>query len=351
MMSWPALGKGRTGAGQFHLNVLGQSLIAHDFRGHGWASERAIQRLLGQGDATFSDLECVLLGPRAGEPTRKADTLHPAPPEVLDALRSLGVNFLATSNNHAFDLGTGGILDTMAYLRERNFAFAGSGDNLAQASAPGFLQTAAGTLAVVSAAAGFVRDGGAATATRAGVFELRGTAGVGLVEEDAERMLASIREAKKKTPLVLAYLHNHLWEPQNWITSQWQRQFARECVDAGASLFVCHGAPILQGLEMYRGAPLFHGLASFIFQTRKDDDAYGPLNWQGLVAQCRFDDGQFHSADLIPLQLDPMISDARGLPSLARGAGARAVLERMAELSATMDFRLSHDGRRGRLRA
>ena len=340
----------------FSLALIGQCLIRHDLCAQPWPGLAPLARRLRANDACFSDLEVAIRGPREGAPTRDPGTLHTADPVVLDCLRAFGVSFLATSNNHAFDIGTGGILDTIDALRARQFAFAGSGRTLAEAAAPAYQLTAAGRLAVVAAAAGKIRDGGAATDARPGVHELRSAEG-GLDAGDVERMLESLRLAAREADVVIAYLHNHLWAEEISDTPDWQRSFARRCVDAGASVFVAHGTPLLQGLELYRGAPLFHGLGSFIFQTRKPVGAYGEPNWESLVAECRFERGRLIEAQLTPVALAPVgiggpdDYDTRGRPSPADASQARETLGRVAGLSQRLGYRLRHDGARATLRA
>ncbi|MGD9599217.1 MAG: CapA family protein [Steroidobacteraceae bacterium] len=341
----------RTPPSVFSLALIGQCLIRHDLRAQPWPGFAPLARRLHAHDACFSDLEVAIRGPGEGAPTREPGTLHTAEPVVLDCLRTFGVTFLATSNNHAFDVGTGGILDTIDALRVRNFAFAGSGRTLAEAAAPAYQQTSAGRLAVVAAAAGKIRDGGAATDARPGVHELRSAVG-GLDASDVERMLGSLRLAAREADVVIAYLHNHLWADDISDTPDWQRTFARRCVDAGAGVFVAHGAPLLQGLELYRGAPLFHGLGSFIFQTRKPADAYGAPNWESLLAECRFDKGRFTAAQLTPVALSATgvggLDDyaTRGRPSPAGDSRARDILGRFAGLSRQLGYRLRLDGAR-----
>jgi poly-gamma-glutamate synthesis protein (capsule biosynthesis protein) len=329
----------------FSLALIGQCLIQHDLRAHPWPGLVTLSRQLHANTACFSDLETAIRGPRESAPTRSSETLHTADPVVLDCLRDFGVSFLATSNNHAFDIGTGGILDTIDALEARGLPFAGSGRTLAAAASPAYLQTPAGRLAVVAAAAGKIREGGAATVSRPGVHELRGAAG-GLEADDVERMLVSLRSAAREARVVIAYLHNHLWESEVSRTPEWQRAFARRCIDAGANVFVAHGAPLLHGIELYRGAPLFHGLGSFIFQTRKDSGAYGEPNWESLIAECQFKAGKFAGARLTPVALAPVGVDGagdfitRGRPSPASALQARATLARVAGLSRRFGYRL-----------
>lgn len=352
-LAMPAPGHAATA---MRLAVIGQSLIRYDLRRQPWPDFERIAARLKQSHACFSNLEVAIRGPREGAPTRNLDTLHLADPVVLDCLRDFGITTLSTSNNHAFDVGTGGILDAIDALEARNFPFAGTGRNLTEASRAAYQETPGGRFAVVACATGFVRDGGRALADRAGVHEIRRDDQQNLLREDVDRMLASIREARRNADVVMAYQHNHYWErPNIETTPEWQRGFARACIDAGASLFAAHGPPLLHGIEMYKGAPLLHGLGSFIFQTKKEEDAYGPVNWQSLIVECRFEKGRFVDAVLTPLDLASVgvggIDDleTRGRPSFATGARAAEILENVAALSGRFGYGLSHDGATGKI--
>lgn len=179
-----------TGAGKrsLRISLLGQSLIKTDLRAIGWTGLAEFKQLLDGRDAVFTDLETVIAGPLAGKSTRPADSevLHVGEPSVIDCLQAIGVNLVATSNNHAWDLDTGGILSTIDALRSRRLTFAGTGANLAEASAPAALN-GSNAFALVSAAAGAIRDGAAATDSRPGVNELRRAPDGALVTLDVER--------------------------------------------------------------------------------------------------------------------------------------------------------------------
>lgn len=299
--------------------LLGQSLIQRDVCRDGWPGMKALAALLRRADVVFTDLETPIDGPGAGDPTRADATLHHAPPEVLDCLKALGVTLVTTANNHAWDLGTGGILSTIEALNRRGIVHAGSGRDLVGAAAPAIQETPAGGFALVAAAAGAIRPGAAAAPGHAGVNELRRRADGTLEPADVERVLAAIRTARGAGATVLMCLHNHYWEPVQSDTPAWQKSFARACIDAGAAAFVGHGTPVMQARESYRGAPLFHGLGNFIFQTRKVDGAYGAEAWRSMIVDARFADGRFIDARLHPIRLEAAKHDelSWGVPTLA----------------------------------
>jgi poly-gamma-glutamate capsule biosynthesis protein CapA/YwtB (metallophosphatase superfamily) len=328
------------------LTLLGQALIEHDVSAEAWPDRQTMAARLATADACFTNLETVILGPRAGAPTREALTLHAAGPEVIETLKAMNVRLAATSNNHAFDLGTGGILDTLAALRAAGLPSAGSGEDLARAAAPVYRDTAHGTVALVACATGKVREGGAATSSRPGVNEVRRDTSGQVEAADASRMFDALSDAARRADAVIAYQHNHDWEPDMAMVPDWQRVFAKRCVEAGASLFVGHGAPLLQGVEIHRGAPIFYGLGNFIFQTEKPPGAYPPEAWEGVLVECVFKARRCRSARLVPIRLNEIgragAADlaTRGMPSLVSGTQARAILDRIADRSQPLGGRL-----------
>lgn len=335
------------------LSLLGQALIEHAPGPGEWPGRDGVVARLARRHAVFTNLETVIQGPNAGAPTRELLTLHAAAPEVLEGLKAAHVNLVATANNHAFDLGAGGILDTVAALRGADLPSTGSGADLAEASAPAYAASSAGAVGLVAFATGKIRPGGAATAERPGVNELRRDASGQPVAEDVERIVNAIRVARRQASVVIACQHNHDWEPDMAQVPEWQRVLARRCIDAGAAVFAGHGAPLLQAIEFHKGAPLLYGLGNFIFQTEKPVGAYPPESWEGVIAECTFEHDRCRDIRLVPLALNeiglggPDDVATRGFPTLAPSAQAAAILNRIAERSRPFGLRI--DARSGRL--
>ena len=330
--------------GRLRFVALGQAAIQTDLREHPYPGFGAIAKYLAQSDICFTDLETPIFGPASEAPTVKTMFAKAAPPEVLDCLKALSVNVLALSNNHAWDFGTGGVLATLEAVERRGFTHAGTGKNLTEATAPAYRDTPAGRIALVSMASGAIRPGAAATDTRAGVNEVRLEPGGALNTEDRTRNLAAIREARGKVPYVFCYQHNHYWEKDFRITSVWQKQWARECIDAGACAFVSHGAPLLQGIELYRGCPIFYDLGSLIFHTKTPAGYYPAEVWESAIADCVFENGRLVSLELVPVVLNEsgisgeLFYQTRGRPTIAREQDAARILGRLQRLSSGIDI-------------
>jgi hypothetical protein len=175
------------------ITLAGQALMTHPLCDDPYPGLDEVVAELSGGAAVFTDLEAAILTPESGKPTRDTVFLHVAPPSVLSCLHDMGFNLLALGNNHAWDLGTAGVMATRAAVAAAGFGFAGTGADLAEASAPG-VSPGVPRVALVSMATGKIREGAAATTTRAGVNELR-MRGADLDEGDvgSSRDVASTR--------------------------------------------------------------------------------------------------------------------------------------------------------------
>ncbi|RWF29575.1 MAG: CapA family protein [Mesorhizobium sp.] len=159
--------------------------------------------------------------------------------------------------------------------------------------------------------------------------------------QSASVHLSAIRQAAAQGDFVIAYLHHHHWEPGWQDVPRWVQTFARTCVDAGADLFVSHGAPVLQAVEVYKGAPIFYGLGNFLFHVHPDEGEWDPPEvWQSIVAACRYDaSGVLESIDLLPVVICEVSerpgSKTRGklVPIPAVGHAALDILEGFASRS------------------
>ena len=354
------------------ITLAGQSMIRSDIRATAPEAVPVIQGLL-RGDVVFTNLESAVA--EKGETAQEGRGFL-TPPEALDALKTFGVNLLSLSGNHAFDLKVTGIQNTIREADSRKIVHAGTGNNVAEAVAPGYLHTPKGTIALIASASGLIAPGGRATADRPGVNELRveagdieneatddlpGAPGNTPNQEDSQRILQSIRDARQHADLVIVYQHNHVFGNHSFTTifteglqerlapNDWLRKWTHAEVDAGADIIVLHGAPLLHGVEIYRGRPIFYDLGNFIYNltptlTYIDE----PMNWESAVAYVQFQGKNLQSISFRPIALnnvgegqpdihDPHTNnqflDTRGLPSPVTGARAGYILQRLADMS------------------
>jgi poly-gamma-glutamate capsule biosynthesis protein CapA/YwtB (metallophosphatase superfamily) len=362
-------------AGSITITLAGQSMIRSDIRATAPAAVPVIQGLL-KGDVVFTNLEAVV-----GE---KGDTAQQGggglgfitPPEAFDALTTFGFNLLSLAGNHAFDLKETGVRNTIREADSRKIVHAGTGNNVSEAVAPGYLHTPKGTIALIASASGLITAGASAAANRPGVNELRVEAGdkenEGTAElpptpgntpnpEDSQRILQSIREARQHADIVIVYQHNHVFGnhsfgtiftegmPERLAPNDWLKKWTHAEVDAGADIIVMHGAPLLHGVEIYHGKPIFYDLGNFIYNLPPTLSVLDePMNWESAIAYVQFQGKNLQSISLRPIALNNVgegqpdihnafannqFLDTRGLPSPVTGARAGYILQRLAEAS------------------
>ena len=346
--------------------LTGQSMIRSDIRLYTPSIVSTMAPLL-KGDVVFTNFEATVA--EKGQPNdtapREGNSL--APPEAMDALKDLGFNMLALANNHSWDLRVPGIQNAIQEANRRSFAHAGTGNNLKEASAAGYLHTPKGTVAIVALASGLIRPGAPATASQAGENELRVGAGNKPNEEDAQRILESIREASKHADLVVVYQHNHVYDkpfgtifaeelPDRLVPPDWIKKWTHAEIDAGADIVVMHGAPVIQGVEIYHDRPIFYDLGNFIFNLPLTEatQLLEPIVWESVVVSVEFQGKNLRSIQFRPIALNQMgqgqvdtqddhpyslpefprpFLATRGLPKPTTGEQSAYILKRLAELS------------------
>ena len=332
------------------IAFVGQALIKHDICQSAPASLAHAKESLRGADVAFTNLE-VAIQPAGQNLAPRSKDAVPAPPAVLDCLKAMGFNMLSLANNHAFDLRTAGMFGTIDEVRQRGFTYAGTGADAAAATAPGLLETGKGRVALVAMATGAVQlvPETWAAAGRPGVNYLERMPDGRPNPEHKQRILDAVRAAARESQTVIAYHHNHYWGEARgsglppdrdkrigrFETLPWAVEWARELIDAGASVYVAHGDPALHGVEIYKGRLILHGLGNYIFHSVGGTDRYGPLAYVSVVATAEFSQGRLRSARFRPVVLSLVQTgeSPRGTPYLAEGAEAEAILQRLAYLS------------------
>jgi poly-gamma-glutamate synthesis protein (capsule biosynthesis protein) len=287
---------------------------------------------------------------------------------------------IAAANNHSFDYGSLGVLETMESISKADLVSAGIGPDLQSARNPAFFQINNRTVALISVTATFAEYGVAGRSrvdmigrpgpsplavsrnggkigkliSYAQRFLLNQIAqfGVGMTgvrlqtisSRDSAEILESIGEAKQMSNYVVLSIHVH--EPGVWI-----EDFAHRAIDAGVDIFFSHGPHTVSGIEIYNNRPIFYGLGNFTFQYESTEklpaDAFEFYNldpdsevseyfiaehesdgsqsfrrrqeaWEGLAPVVEFNEQVLTRVSLIPLDLG-FNEDLplRGIPRIA----------------------------------
>ncbi|WP_327697693.1 lasso peptide C-terminal Trp epimerase [Streptomyces sp. NBC_00459] len=295
-----------------------------------------LREVLRTADFAFTNLEVVPAGGR-GHPVHNAASggCLIADPGVIDEIAGMGFTMVGCANNHALDLGVGGVLDTVDLLDTKRIPFAGIGADLTAARRPVYVDRPGGSLALISCSSTFLPGHEAAAPSpdlpgRPGLNPLRHSATLRVTpaqldvlrEIDGETGLRARRaeartllgfdpampspdrltlfgtrfqaadtpgftttcdprdldeicrwvvEARRRADLVMVSVHSHEPGPTPETPGEFLREFAHRVIDEGADIVVGHGPHLLRGMELHRQKPIFYSLGNIVSQIELAD--------------------------------------------------------------------------------
>lgn len=309
--------------------ATGDAFMTRRISEKGYEGFDEIKDIIGQYDVRFNNLEFTVHD-KEGYPTAfSGGTWAMAEPVILDDLNRFGFNVYNTANNHSMDYSHGGLLATIRHLKERNVLFAGTGENLAEASKPAYVETYDARVGMVACTSSIHESGRAGNQSK----EIVGRPGVNILrkshtfyvekkyfdslseiaevtdlnylenleikngyqlplpegklhfrgtdfvlsdsnymtsscnEVDMQRIIGSIKEMKRQGDVALVSIHFHDFKGNTQTPPMFMEEFAHRCIDAGADAIIGHGPHELNGIEIYNGKPIFYSLGNFLFQT------------------------------------------------------------------------------------
>lgn len=244
-----------------------------------------------------------------GTPTEGKTYTFRADTGMVSYLHDLGVDVAVLANNHIYDFGEIGLLDTLDTLSGAGIPYVGAGEDLKEASAPIYFIVNDIKIAVV-AATQIERldnpDTRGATETSAGVFRCW----------NPEKLYETVSMAKENSDFVVVYIH---WGTENVTEPDWaQLEQAPKLAQAGADLIIGDHPHCLQGITYFEDTPVIYSLGNFWFNSKTVDT--------GMV-QVTIDREGLKSFRFVPAVQSDCCVD------LAYGEDADRILSYMRELS------------------
>jgi len=204
----------------------------------------------------------------------------PSDPENLTALKESGFNMASLAGNHLHDCGREGIEDTIATLNGLGIKTAGAGMNIAEARKPAILEKRGIKVGLVSYNCVGPREGWA-TSKKAGCAYVRILTHYELEQatpgappsiytfaepQSLKEMTEDIRCLRRECDILVVALHKGVGHTRAHI-DMYEFPVSYAAIDAGADIVIGHHAHIMQGIEIYRGKPIYHGLGNFVTVT------------------------------------------------------------------------------------
>ena len=88
-----------------------------------------------------------------------------------------------------------------------------------------------------------------------------------LNEQDMKRIEKAIFEAQLQADYIMISIHSHqLSGKEKENPSDFLKEFAHRCIDAGAHAILGHGPHLLRPIEIYKECPVFYSLGDFVLQ-------------------------------------------------------------------------------------
>lgn len=385
-----------------------------------------VKNFIGRGDARFLNLETTLHRGECFASQYSGGTWLRADPCVLSDILDYSFNMLSFANNHTMDFSYDGLLKTLDAVEQYGFVHSGVGRNLSEAAAPAYLDTAAGRIALISAVSTFnpaamageqsrritgrpgvngirfdeeihitadqmeaikrlaastdingqrdiIRAEGYLPPLPDGCFDfgdirfrLSDTAKrvTKLNGEDMKRVEKAIYEAQLQADLIIVSIHGHeISGNSKENPAGFLKDFAHQCIDAGAHGVIGHGPHLLRPVEIYKNRPVLYSLGDFILQLENfqfapedfyakfgltsDDTVHDLLKkrtrdftiglmrqkvmMESVIPYMEFENGSLKKLELLPIELGFGLPNSRaGLPRPAQDTG---ILERLAKMS------------------
>ena len=226
-------------------------------------SMTALLPLLGGAREVLVNLETPL-APAGDSAIANKSYVHWAEPiRTIAALKAAGVTAVSLANNHAMDLGTRGLEETLAALDRAGIAKTGAGPALESAGKPLLWEVPLGKDTVsVAVFTGF--EYRSSYEEKFGFYAGLQTPGVNRL--DPGKLADGIRSLRSRTPEAFVIVFPHWGRNYTWKSVE-QARTARALVNAGADLVIGHGAHQLQEIEFYNGKWILYGLGNFVFHS------------------------------------------------------------------------------------
>jgi poly-gamma-glutamate synthesis protein (capsule biosynthesis protein) len=262
-------------------------------------------------DVVCCNLEAPIIGSPAGlaaDTTLLGKPIHSAS-GAAEALKAAGIDVANVAGNHAVDFGAVGFRQSLEQLERAGVS-----------------------------ACGMAAAGGGAQLVERGVRNLRlgflgycddhaplppGTAGALPAQATPSRILADVAAAAARVDALVVQLH---WGYEFRLHPLHRhRELARQLVDHGAALVLCHHAHVPMGIER-RGAGLIaYGLGNAAFPMTPYLRAGHPWSDRSFVLEVRLARGGVLAHRLLPFRIEPA-----GVPRPMTGSAARALLRGVA---------------------
>jgi len=182
-------------------------------------------------------------------------------PKSIEGLTFAGFDVISLANNHVFDYGREALEDTLLRLKTAGIDYLGAGFNEKEAYSPIIKELNDTKIA-------FLAYTNLGPETWKAGEENSGIAWIS--ENNLETIKRDIEKVKKESDILIVSLHSG--EEYQKTPTQFQIEFSRAFIDAGADLVIGHHPHIIQPNEKYKDGWIFYSLGNFVFDQNFSEE-------------------------------------------------------------------------------
>ncbi|AFY69989.1 Capsule synthesis protein, CapA [Thalassoporum mexicanum PCC 7367] len=252
----------------------------------------AIAAALSGSDLLFGNFESTL----TNHPYAAKDTSRPnvfafrTPPDYAEQLKQIGFDVLSVANNHSFDFGDVGFLETIANIENAGMAAVGQKGQIL------YLEVKGNRVAFIGFS--YFEDHNS-------IHDLEAAkALIQTATANSEIVIISVHAGAEGTDAMTVSDRNEYFFGENRGN---MLLFSRTMIDAGADLILGHGPHVPRAMELYGDRLIAYSLGNFMgYQTLSSVAELG----YSLILELELDqEGRFITGKIIPVHID-----ANGIP-------------------------------------
>ena len=209
-----------------------------------------------------------------------------ADPKNAQILKDMGADLVTLGNNHTYDYGEEGLLDTLDTLKAAGVPYIGAGKDLEEASAPAVYTIGGFRISLVNAESILFNSNPPAQCAlegKPGTFDCY----------RPEMLFEAVRKAKAESDYCIAVLH---WGSEGKSTpNEKQLTLSRGAAEAGADLIIGGHPHVLQTIGRAGAVPVVYSLGNYLFHS-------GTYDTGVIQAVFRPSEKRMESLRFVPMQ-------------------------------------------------
>lgn len=220
-----------------------------------------VRKSIDDADFAILNLECPFVNNDTLNPISKFGPTLKCSNDAVDFIKKMGFNVVTLANNHFFDYGQPGVINTIDTLDRNSILHVGGGKTKEDSKRMLILEKKNFRVAIVNVCE---HEFSFATENHGGANAY-----------DLIDVYNMINEAKTAADRIVVIVHGGV-EHFQYPTIR-MKKFYRHFIDLGADVIVNHHQHCMSGFEIYNNSPIFYGIGNFYFDSNKE--MYEINNW------------------------------------------------------------------------